>query len=418
MPQTWYKVDNAAKVFLATHTKRDPRVFRLSCTLTEEVDPDLLTEALVRTAREWPQFQVSLHRGLFWHYMEPTEEAPRAKPEDKPPCAPLYVPERRNRLLYRVSYYGARINLEMFHVLTDGNGGFVYLQSIVNNYLALAHPGEFDGSAGVPGMGSAAAREQDSFRNFYAASGSKVVPQKKKKAFRFLALRLPYDQLQFFEGHLSASQVLAKARALGVSLTSYLGASLMLAIYAEMPVLERKMPISISLPVNLRNYYPSETARNFFNSIYVALTVSEEDTLETLAPLFDATLREAVKPESIRRQMDEFEKLEHMPAIRPIPLFIKNWVVGCFCKREGKQVTAVLSNMGVLKTPAALAPYTKGYTAFSSTDSLFTCVCSYGDDLVLGTASAYRSTNALRRMYAGFAESGLDVTLYATEVEK
>lgn len=70
MAPSWYKVDNVAKVFLATTSRRDPRVFRLSCTLTREVEPDLLNEALRRTAQEWPQFQVTLHRGLFWHYFE------------------------------------------------------------------------------------------------------------------------------------------------------------------------------------------------------------------------------------------------------------------------------------------------------------------------------------------------------------
>ena len=45
-------------------------------------------------------------------------------------------------------------------------------------------------------------------------------------------------------------------------------------------------------------------------------------------------------------------------------------------------------------------------------------MASYGDDLVLGTASSHRSTNVLRRLYRGFAEAGLQVTLYATEVEK
>ena len=56
-----------ATVFLATASARDPRVFRLSCTLNEEIDPDLLNEALRQTAREFPQFQVTLHRGGFWH---------------------------------------------------------------------------------------------------------------------------------------------------------------------------------------------------------------------------------------------------------------------------------------------------------------------------------------------------------------
>ena len=86
MAQTWYKVDNVAKVFLATTTRRDPRVFRVSCTLTEEVDLDLLNKALRHTAKEWPQFQVTLHRGLFWHYFEATDQIPAARQEDKAPA--------------------------------------------------------------------------------------------------------------------------------------------------------------------------------------------------------------------------------------------------------------------------------------------------------------------------------------------
>ena len=144
MSDSWYKVDNVAKVFLATASQRDPRVFRISCTLNEEIDPDTLNEALRNTAQEWPQFQVTLHRGLFWHYFESTDQLPTAQPETKAPCAPLYTPERRNKLIYRVTYFGARINLEMFHAITDGNGGLLYLKSIVRNYLALRHPGEME----------------------------------------------------------------------------------------------------------------------------------------------------------------------------------------------------------------------------------------------------------------------------------
>ena len=49
MPETWYKVDNVAKVFLASINRRDPRVFRVSCTLNEDVDPDCLNQALEQT---------------------------------------------------------------------------------------------------------------------------------------------------------------------------------------------------------------------------------------------------------------------------------------------------------------------------------------------------------------------------------
>ena len=58
MPDTWYKVDNVAKVFLASASARDPRVFRLSCTLNEEIDPDLLNEALRENELRRPGFEL------------------------------------------------------------------------------------------------------------------------------------------------------------------------------------------------------------------------------------------------------------------------------------------------------------------------------------------------------------------------
>ena len=142
MPETWYKVDNVAKVFLASVSRRDPRVFRVSCTLNEDVDYDCLNQALEQTARENPQFQVTLHRGLFWHYFESTNLKPQAVPETLAPCAMLYGPQIKNELLYRVSYYGARINVEMFHAISDGNGGMVFLKTLVHNYLQLKNPGQ------------------------------------------------------------------------------------------------------------------------------------------------------------------------------------------------------------------------------------------------------------------------------------
>ena len=37
------------------------------------------------------------------------------------------------------SYYGARINVEMFHAISDGNGGMVFLKTLVHNYLPVSY---------------------------------------------------------------------------------------------------------------------------------------------------------------------------------------------------------------------------------------------------------------------------------------
>lgn len=107
-----------------------------------------------------------------------------------------------------------------------------------------------------------------------------------------------------------------------------------------------------------------------------------------------------------------------MPGIRPVPLVVKNATVKLFTRLEDRYVTAVVSNMGRVAVPEELKPYIHSFAAFSSCKTLFTVVCSYGDDLVLGTASALRSTAILQRFYRELTKAGLDVTLYATEVEK
>ena len=140
MSGTWYQVDNVAKLFIASNNRRDPRVFRVCCTLDADIDPACLDEALRLTARQFPNFQVTLHRGLFWNYLESTGKQPAAVPETLAPCAAIYGPDQRNELLYRVSYFGPRINVEMFHALSDGNGGLLFLKALVCQYLKLQHP--------------------------------------------------------------------------------------------------------------------------------------------------------------------------------------------------------------------------------------------------------------------------------------
>lgn len=41
--------------------------------------------------------------------------------------------------MFRVTYYKNRINLEVFHVLTDGMGGINFYE-LTYQYLRLAHP--------------------------------------------------------------------------------------------------------------------------------------------------------------------------------------------------------------------------------------------------------------------------------------
>ena len=78
----WYKLDNAAKIFPPTSTKKDSKVFRFACELYEDVDKEILQYALDKTIEEYPLFLSTLKKGLFWYYLETSSITPKVTKEN------------------------------------------------------------------------------------------------------------------------------------------------------------------------------------------------------------------------------------------------------------------------------------------------------------------------------------------------
>ena len=128
--------------------------------------------------------------------MEDTDLIPKVTEENDRICPLLYVPAK-TMLHYQVTYFGKRINVEMFHALTDGTGAMEFLNIIVLDYLKLKYPGNFT-DVTIHSGASAGDLSQDSYRQFF---GSKNLPggSQQVKAYHLTGLKLPYKQLQFFQ---------------------------------------------------------------------------------------------------------------------------------------------------------------------------------------------------------------------------
>ena len=128
----WYRMDNVAKVFLASANERDTRTFRMTCTLKDEIDKDILQQAVLDALKERPQYHVTILRGFFWHYMEHTDDLPTVEKESTAPCPMLIDRKTFGKLHYQISYYNNRINLDFSHAIADGNGAIEFLNLIVS----------------------------------------------------------------------------------------------------------------------------------------------------------------------------------------------------------------------------------------------------------------------------------------------
>ena len=381
----WRKLDNAALAFPLVTGKNDTRVFRFYCKLKETVDGEFLQQSLDQTMEKYPLFQAVLRKGLFWFYLERRDIHATVKQEKRPPCSSLYIPDKKS-LLFQVSYHNNRINFEVFHGLTDGTGAMNFLEELVQNYLILAHPEtelprvEHEEEI-TPGD-----QEEDSFSQYYSSE----IPRNKEKkpaAVKLKGEKLVHSDMDITEVILNVKETLAKARSYGVSITILLTAMLLCSIQEEIPRNRQKKPVTLMIPVNLRNYFPSQSMGNFFGWIEVGYVFEEDTSFEEVLSSVKQQFQEQLQKDRIAMNMNGYVRIEKNPFVRAVPLEIKKFFLMAGANLGSRSITAVYSNIGIIRLPEEYKEYIERFGIFASTDSLQLCSCSYGNQLVLGFTS-------------------------------
>ena len=404
----WRSLDNAAKLFSAASSPKDTRVFRFYCELKEEVKEEILQEALNQTIQKYPVFLSVMRKGLFWHYLEKSELRPVVREEYKEPCSSLYVRDKKT-LLFEVTYYKKRINFEVFHALTDGTGATEFLRELVKNYLYLIHEEDLEPVELSNQYLTVKDQEDDSFSRYYDPD----FPRKKKKKIRAVQIKKGgkgYEELQINEASMSVKELLGIAREKKVSMSVLLTAAFICAIHEEMSRMQEKKPVILMVPVNLRKIFPSDSMLNFFGYIEPGYQFgggkdSFEDVLEAVKLYF----QENLSKEHMAGRMNELIAIEKHKILKWAPLELKNRCIRAGAKMAEQEVTAVLSNMSVVKMPEDYAQYIEKFGVYTSTNRTEFCICSFQDTLSLGFTSRYDSTNIQRNFYRILKELGASV---------
>ena len=404
----WRSLDNAAKLFSAASSPKDTRVFRFYCELKEEVKEEILQEALNQTIQKYPVFLSVMRKGLFWHYLEKSELRPVVREEYKEPCSSLYVRDKKT-LLFEVTYYEKRINFEVFHALTDGTGATEFLRELVKNYLYLIHEEDLEPVELSNQYLTVKDQEDDSFSRYYDPD----FPRKKKKKIRAVQIKKGgkgYEELQINEASMSVKELLGIAREKKVSMSVLLTAAFICAIHEEMSRMQEKKPVILMVPVNLRKIFPSDSMLNFFGYIEPGYQFgggkdSFEDVLEAVKLYF----QENLSKEHMAGRMNELIAIEKHKILKWAPLELKNRCIRAGAKMAEQEVTAVLSNMSVVKMPEDYAQYIEKFGVYTSTTRTELCICSFQDTLSLGFTSRYDSTNIQRNFYRILKELGASV---------
>ena len=159
------------------------------------------------------------------------------------------------------------------------------------------------------------------------------------------------------------------------------------SIREEIPKNQQKRPVALMIPVNLRNYFPSQSMTNFFGWIEVGYIFSDETTFEDVLLSVKKQFEEELVKEKIAMHMSGYVRIEKNPFVRAVPLEIKKYFLMIGANLGSRSITAVYSNIGIIRLPEEYKEYIQHFGIFASTNSLQMCSCSYGDEMVLGFTS-------------------------------
>ncbi|MCB6610437.1 DUF6320 domain-containing protein [[Clostridium] symbiosum] len=374
----WRKLDNTAKLFAAVAGEDLSNVFRLSVSLKNEIKPELLEQALKLTLPEFENFRVKLRKGFFWNYFETNNREPLVEKEETYPCK--YIdPHASHRFPFRVSYYGRRINFEVFHGLTDGLGALNFLKKMTEHYLDLyikVQKKENSQEAENAGLAEAAGKteltqeitgkteqtqeitgkiermQEDGYLRHYSKR-----PHKRYETEQALSIEgeyLPLDCQSVLHGSIPLDALKAVCRKEGVSITKYLTAALiwsLIQVYTDGKTLKR--PAALNLPINLRSFFDSETMANFFSVTNIAWPAGKaperfEDVLAEVGRQMDEKIVKERLEETISYNVSNEKKWY----VRIVPLFVKNIAMNAVFLKSSKAYTMTLSNLG----PVSLKP--------------------------------------------------------------
>lgn len=407
----WYKLDNAATIVPATASGPDTRVFRIVCELKEDVDPEILQEAVENALEEYPHLNCVLRKGLFWYYLNQANITPIVREDYLPECAPIYHPGRYE-LLYRVTYFRKRINLEMFHAIADGTGAIMFLKAIVSAYLQRAHGIAL--SVDTSASSTADEKVDDAFARFYNKELKNGLGDNLKfpKAYQIKQFKDENLRPHLIEGSVPAAQFMNLAKEKGTT-AGVLSVSLFIeSIIETMPMASKKRPIIISVPVNLRQYYASQTTRNFFGVIPISYDPASYDgTIDSILGNVKDSFSKELNPDNLGKTMNGYSQLERNIILKAIPLFIKEVFISVAAHLAKQGVTATLSNLGKVIMPEELCPYIDSFSAYMSTPDLQICVSTFGEKMIFGTVSAYAEHSVLVNFFRKLTGHGLDVTI-------
>lgn len=417
MQKKWYRLDTAALIFPAIARRDWSNAFRVSATLSEPIDPEMLQQATDDLRCRFPSFFVTLRRGLFWYYLEESDRPVRVQSDFAYPLTFMSSRELRRNCM-RVLYYKNRIAVEFFHALTDGRGGSVFLCNLMARYLALKYGLRIpqEGLICDLTMPPSAEELEDSFlKNAAEVASSRAEP----KSYHLHGTRELRGFKTLTTGIVDTQALLNAAHRCKVTVTALLAAVMAESVIGiqndELPR-KRQRFVKITIPVDLRRLYGSRTLRNFSLVLNVGADPRCGDySTEELCSTIYHQLCAYATPQNMAGMIAANVLPQQITVLRLAPVFLKNLVMDGVYRRSGEGGGSLnISNITSLPLPEIMTAYVKRMEFIIGPQRSYPNNCSvlsYGGKTYINMIRNIRESELERRFFSRLVELGVPVEI-------
>ena len=405
----WLKLDNAANIYPAARNRAWTNIFRLSVTFKDEIDCNVLQDALDAVVLRFPSLAARVRTGLFWYYIEQIPNAPKVLDEGDVTLNRMTFKDIK-KCAFRVLYYKNRMSVEIFHSMTDGNGGLIFVKTLAAEYVRRRYGVDVPACNGILDLNEAPkpSELEDSFDKYV----SPVNPGwSEPDAYQIKGTREEDGFNHITAGILDSDEVLAMAKSYGVTVTTFLAAVMMKSIYdiqnEKIPNRKKRKHVKVLIPVNLRKLLPSETMRNFAQ--YITPEIDPrlgEYSLEEMISAVHHKMGLDLNAKTLSAKFTPNVRSAHSKILRVMPLFIKNLAMKIVYMAVGERKSSIcMSNLGVVTLPSEMIPYVSRIDFVLGVQATSPCNCgilSYNGKLYV---------NFIRRIVEPDLERGFFTTL-------
>ena len=414
---TWRRLDNSAKIFPMSTGEKYSTVFRISAVLKEKIQPEILEKALIKTLEKYQSFKVRLRAGLFWYYLEQNTKNPTVEEEKDYPCK--YIdPKKNNDYLFKVTYFESKVNIDIFHALTDGNSGVTFFREIIYTYLEMCYKNELKPENRL--IRKIEYNTEDSYMKNYDKKAKSN--ESKKRAYELKGKKIKLGAVSAIHQIINLEDLKKECNKYGATITQYLTAVLIYVIYNENYIKNKgKKPIKVCIPVNLKKYFPSKTMSNFFSYITLIAQPGREkmDDFEKIIEFVKKEFKNLLTEEEIVKTMSANVKLGNNIFIKSIPLFLKNIIVRLSYLEIRKYSTITYSNIGRIGMLGDYQKYIDYFLMLIAPDPVEKIKCSsctFENKVVFTFTSILNDNKIEKAFYMFLKERGINVRIESNGV--